>query len=162
MFNYYQIQFPEDFLERYEKYRAKFGPPTAQEKVIEKTLEEEEEKNEVNKVHEVVTISFNPETGAGEVNRIDFKFKDNTEEYRVFKLLFERMNTKVSRYEVLVAAHFYEDGEDSDPTRKNAETEKINDIAKEIRRKTGLNKKQVVVNNGNLTLVVPKLTPKQG
>lgn len=98
-------------------------------------------------------ISYNEKTGIGHVGSKKFKFKDHKPEYRIFAKLYENINKKLNRYDVLELAHFYEDGEDADPTRKNAETETINAIAKEIRKRTGLNTEQLVMNNGNLTLV---------
>jgi hypothetical protein len=98
-------------------------------------------------------ISYNEKTGIGHVGNKKFKFKDHKPEYRIFAKLFENMNKKLNRYDVLELAHFYEEGEEPNPARKNAETETINAIAKEIRKRTGLNTEQLVMNNGNLTLV---------
>ncbi len=102
---------------------------------------------------ELPKIKYNSQTGVGQVNNKKFKFKDHQPEYRVFKLLYERMNKKVLRYEILLATHFYEDGEDQNPARKISETNDINEVTKKIREKTGLNTEQLVNNNGNLTLV---------
>lgn len=99
------------------------------------------------------SISYNEKTGIGHVGSKKFKFKDHKPEYRIFAKLFENMNKKLNRYDVLELAHFYEEGEEPNPARKNAETETINAIAKEIRKRTGLNTEQLVMNNGNLTLV---------
>ncbi|GEM_PF-6869595 len=101
-------------------------------------------------------ISYNSITGMGMTNTKKFKFKDPKPEYRLFKLLFEGLNKKVYRYDVLVAICFYEDGEDQDPARHGAETEKINDVVKKIREKTGLTRTQLVINGGNLTLLGSK------
>lgn len=101
-------------------------------------------------------ISYNTVTGIGYINNVIFKFRDNTSAFRVFKILFEKINKKINRYDILVAAHFYEDGEDVDKSRKTSETSKINDVAKKIRIRTGLNTKQLIMNDGNLTLVGKK------
>jgi len=98
-------------------------------------------------------ISYNEKTGIGRVGSTKFKFKDHKPEYRIFAKLYENINKKLDRYDVLELAHFYEYGEEPDPARKNAETETINTITKEIRKRTGLNTEQLVMNNGNLTLV---------
>jgi hypothetical protein len=98
-------------------------------------------------------ISYNEKTGIGHVGNKKFKFKDHKPEYRIFAKLLENINKKLNRYDVLELAHFYEDGEEPNPARKNAETETINAVAKEIRKRTGLNTEQLVMNNGNLTLV---------
>lgn len=98
-------------------------------------------------------IYYNPETGRGIINDHKFKFKDHQPEYRVFKVLYENINNRVLRYTILVQAHFYEEGEDIDTSRKVQETNTINSIAKTIREKTGLNTEQLVLNNGNLTLI---------
>ena len=102
-------------------------------------------------------ISYNEKTGIGRVGEKKFKFKDHQPEYRIFAKLYENINKKLNRYDVLELAHFYEEGEDPDPARKNAETETINEIAKSLRKKTGLNTEQLVMNNGNLTLVGNKI-----
>jgi len=110
-------------------------------------------------------ISYNPESGIGNVGKKEFRFKHDTREHRVFGELCKKIGQKMNRYDVLVAAHFYEDGEDEDAARRSQETEVINEIAKNIRGKTGLTIKQLVQNAGNLTLVgeidkkITKTTP---
>lgn len=101
----------------------------------------------------MVDIIYNEKTGIGHIGNKKFKFKDHKPEYRIFAKLYENMNKKLNRYDVLELAHFYEEGEDINPARRNAETETINTVAKEIRKRTGLNTEQLVMNNGNLTLV---------
>ena len=104
------------------------------------------------KIKTNIEISYNEVTGRGHAVK-EFSFKDNTSEFRVFKLLYENINNKITRYDILVTAHFYEEGEDIDKERKSQETFKINEIVKNIRTKTGLDTKQLVNNNGNLTLL---------
>ena len=98
-------------------------------------------------------IQYNPQSGAGFVNEKHFKFKDHQPEYRIFGMLWEKINKKIRRYDVLVAAHFYEDGEELDPDRRGAETLKINEIVTKMRKRTGLTTDQLANNNGNLTLI---------
>ncbi len=134
MFNNLYIDFPSDFEERYEEYK---------EGILGVTSIQEKE----------VNVSYNHVTGIGYINSKKFRFTDGTSEYRIFEKLYKSINCKVSRYDVLEAIKFYEDGEDIDPARKTAETEAINKVAKSLRSKTGLNTEHLVVNNGNMTLV---------
>lgn len=99
-------------------------------------------------------IVFNKETGDGSFKGKSFRLKHGTSVYRLFSKLYETSNKKIGRYDVLVILHFYEDGEDTDSSRKSAETALINETVKELRRKTGLDKLQLVQNMGNVTLAV--------
>lgn len=101
-------------------------------------------------------IEYNPITGVGSHGEIEFMFKDGSAEYRLFARLFAGAGKKVSRFDVLELIKFYEDGQDSDPTRKTAETNAINAVTKELRTRIGLTPKQLVLNAGNLTLVSKK------
>ncbi|MFA5888768.1 MAG: hypothetical protein WCW47_00715 [Candidatus Paceibacterota bacterium] len=130
------VNLPNDFEQRYKEYRNELLG------------------NEQNKI--LSGIYYNQITGVGCVNGKEFKLKDNTAEYRVFNLLYGNIGKKVSRYDVLVGAHFYEDGADIDPTRKIGETSKINDVVKKIRFKLNLSVNELVNNNGNLTLIYNK------
>lgn len=103
-------------------------------------------------------IEYNPTTGKGYHGTKEFTLKDGSPEYRVFSKLYEKINNKVLRYDVLVSAHFYEEDEDIDPVRKGDETAAINKIAKDIRKKVGLTNQQLTMNNGNLTLLGSKPT----
>lgn len=143
------------------------------EKLLEETIEKEKIPTgqlQIAHITTTVEIEYNKLTGIGLANGKKFKFKDGTPEYRIFGSLFEGINKKLTRYNVLVCGHFYEDGEDSDPAKRTTETSFINDVAKTIREKTGMNTEQLVQNNGNLTLIGsvykkvrqtnPKTTPK--
>lgn len=99
------------------------------------------------------TVSYNPVSGYGYIGDRKFKFVDGTPEYRVFGKLYENINKKLGRYDVLEIGHFYEDGEEPNPTKKTLETAFINGVTKTMREKTGLSVEQIVQNRGNLTLV---------
>ena len=103
-------------------------------------------------------IEYNPATGKGFHGSREFTLGDGSAEHRLFSKLYEKINTRISRYDVLELIRFYEDGEDSDPARKNAETESINTVTKKIRARVGLTPKQLVLNKGNLTLLGTKPT----
>lgn len=121
-------------------------------------------------VSDVPLIDYNETTGKGEVvGKKKFKFKDGSSEYNVFKMLYAKLGkkpAKLERLDVLVAGGFYPDHQQElDPVRKTAETACINEIAKNIREKTGLNTEELVNNNGSLTLLAlrqdknpPKIT----
>lgn len=98
-------------------------------------------------------IDYNQETGIGHAGSKKFKLKSNHPAYEVFKMLYNRINRNISRNDVLVAGRFYEDYQEPDPARKSDETLFINEIAKTIREKTGLNTEQLVNNAGSLTLI---------
>jgi hypothetical protein len=109
-------------------------------------------------VSDLPLIDYNETTGKGEViGKKKFKFKDGSSEYNVFKMLYAKLGkkpAKLERLDVLVAGGFYPDHQQElDPVRKTAETACINEIAKNIREKTGLNTDELVNNNGSLTLL---------
>jgi predicted RecB family nuclease len=109
-------------------------------------------------VSDLPLIDYNETTGKGEVvGKKKFKFKDGSAEYTVFKMLYAKLGkkpSKLERLDVLVAGGFYPDHQQElDPVRKTAETACINEIAKNIREKTGLNTEELVNNNGSLTLL---------
>jgi hypothetical protein len=90
-------------------------------------------------------IAYNPVTGVGTLRKKNFKFKDNQPEFILFKMLYENFNEPVKRELVLKTLHKQEG--------KTA-TLAINDIAKKIRTRTGLTTKELVLNNGNITLSI--------
>ena len=108
-------------------------------------------------VSDLPLIEYNEATGKGEVvGKKKFKFKDGSPEYKVFKILYTKLGkkpAKLERQDVLITVDFYKDYEKPDLTRKTAETALINDIAKNIREKTGVNTEELVNNNGSLTLL---------
>ncbi len=103
-------------------------------------------------------IIYNDVTGVGKINGKKFKLKDGKPDYRVFKMLYGKIGKKLERQDVLIAGGFYEDHETADPARRGDETSFINEIAKSLREKTGLNTEQLVNNDGNLTLALDKPT----
>jgi hypothetical protein len=152
------------------------GQTEALERALEKGLEKEALKDEIASEIKLAgkyrgvesptqpVIEYNDVTGKGSVDSVrgqkEFTFKDGSPEYKVFKMLYAKLRKKsgkLERLDVLVAGGFYEDHQQElDPARKTAETALINDIAKNIREKTGLNTKELVMNNGNLTLLATK------
>ena len=105
------------------------------------------------------TVDYNQETGNGHIRSKKFKFKSNHPTYEVFKMLYNKINRNLPRNDVLVAGGFYEDYQEPDPSRKSDETSFINEIAKTIREKTGLNTEELVNNAGSLTLIGIKQKP---
>lgn len=103
-------------------------------------------------------IEYNPITGKGHHGSKEFTLTDGSAEHHMFSKLYEKINKRISRYEVLELIHFYEEGEDMDPNRSTAETAAINEVAKGLRKKIGLTPAQLVLNAGNLTLVAKKTT----
>ena len=105
-------------------------------------------------------VSYNSESGIGFVDGKRFKFKDDQPEYLIFTRLTQQINQKLSRVEVLHFMGFTENREA--PGLKLVSNEKatyaINELAKKIRKATGLNVNTLVVNNGSLTLA-GKLDP---
>lgn|SRR5574343_584236 len=108
-------------------------------------------------VSDLPLIDYNETTGKGEVvGKKKFKFKDGSTEYKTFKILYAKLGkkpAKLDRQDVLITGDFYKDYEKPDPARKTAETAFINEVAKNIREKTGLNTEELVNNNGSLTLL---------
>jgi hypothetical protein len=158
---------------------------TALEKGLEKEALKKEIVDEIKRVGkyggEVVSdlplIDYNETTGRGLViGKKKFQFKNDSPEYNVFKMLYAKLGkkpAKLERLDVLVAGGFYPDHQQElDHSRKTAETACINDIAKNIREKTGLSTEEFVNNNGSLTLLalrqdknppkVTKFTPVWG
>lgn len=96
----------------------------------------------------IADIFYNPKPGIGWAKGWQFKFKDHTGEYRIFEELYAHLNDTVERKRVL---------ELSDYKQGVSPSDYVNDLVKEIRKKTKLTTTQLVNNNGNLTLVGNKL-----
>lgn len=90
-------------------------------------------------------IKYNSSTGSGTLRRKDFKLKDNQPEFFLFKELYESYNEPIKRTKILKILNH---PDDSDATFA------INDLAKKIRSRTGLTTKELVLNNGNITLSI--------
>lgn len=139
VFTGFQIQLPENF---YEKARAVQGEFAQEPKRV------------------VPQIHYNKQTGVGFVDGAQFKFKDHQPEYRVFAEMYKQVNNTVPRNEVLALMGLLEsenrlgqNENSNESVSKTAETYKINELAKKMRKRTRLNKNTLVMNNGNLTLV---------
>jgi len=91
-------------------------------------------------------INYNCKTGTGHTKLKKFKFKNHQPEFRVFAEMYKNINNPIVREKVLQISVCKELGED----RK---TYFINELAKKMRKRTGLTKDDIVNNNGDLTLV---------
>lgn len=103
------------------------------------------------------TVSYDAISGVGYINQNRFKFKDHQPEYRVFAELFRNINLKVSRKSVLKLMGYNDDNNQVIKARKSDETFAINELVTKIKKRTSLNKDQLINNNGNLTLRGVKL-----
>ena len=90
-------------------------------------------------------IFYNPITGIGWANGKKFKFKDQKPNFILFGKLYARIGNRVTKEEIW------------DIIRHEGNMIAINDVAGELREKTGLNVDELVLNNGNLTLALKKL-----
>jgi hypothetical protein len=142
----------DDYLIRFEAFEIKLDLP--------KFEEIYNNYNDIPKTDSKTFIEYNPVTGIGSVNGVPFKFKANKAEYRIFEKLYANIGNRLDRYDVLVWGHFYEDGDRQDDSRKTQETSFINKLVVNMRKKTGLNKEQIVNNSGNLTLIGTKKEQK--
>ncbi len=101
-------------------------------------------------------IIYNEITGIGTVNGNNFRFARGRKGgmmFRLFARLYKRMNQSINRFDVLEAISFYESGQESDSNNSTLETKAITNVVSKIRDKTGLNQQELVVNNGDVTLV---------
>lgn len=143
------LKLPNDFLKRYEKYRASFE--------VSQSEKEEKKTDEIELKNDLPVVIYDTSTGLGSVlNGKDFKFKYNSKEFRLFRELHNNINTMVKRYDVVVAIELYEDGDKEKPERRSLDTEAISRTANKIREKTGLTTDQLVNNDGNLVLKAKK------
>lgn len=111
---------------------------------------------------------FNPETGLGSNKKKEFRFGMDGDEYALFAATFKVRGKKVVKEDVnkilkisLVGgpdlAKVFSSLSDVKRRKTNEEvntTNKINDVVKNIRSKTGLTPKEFVNNNGNITLTI--------
>lgn len=95
-------------------------------------------------------IYYSDKTGIGYVNGKRFKFKNNQPEFFVFAELYNNFGESMERKRVLILSKHEE-------TNSDMETYFINELAKKIRTRTGLNIDGLVLNNGCLTLTGIKL-----
>lgn len=109
-----------------------------------------------------IRISYDPISGVGYNMTRKFKFKPDSNKKLVFDQLYKKINKRLSRQDILIIIGFYKDYEKPDSTRKNQESFVINDIATTIREKTRFTTEQLIMNSGNLTLVIKKDSAKMG
>lgn len=123
----------------------------------------------------VQDIYYNRASGTGYVGKKQFKFKNHQPEYRVFAELYTNINKEISREKVLALMGFKESedlGEQNSADGKKliikvSATYEINELAKKIRKRAGLSRNELVMNNGALTLIgnkvktSPKTTPNR-
>lgn len=119
---------------------------------IAKCLVDKEKLKEHVRLLDQPRIFYDRETAKGEVNGIPFRIKKGSDEDKVFSSLCENIRKALPRMDVLRIAKFYEANEKPEKTRRNSETYLINEMAKSLRKKTGLTTKTLVNNNGELTL----------
>lgn len=98
------------------------------------------------KADHLADIYYNPKTGIGYANKKHFHLKINQPEFKVFPEMYRNINDVVNTKTV---ARLLGD--------EVGLVSKANEIAKSLRRKTGLTKDEIVPNKGTLTLVGNKL-----
>ncbi|MBN1325874.1 hypothetical protein JW977_02755 [Candidatus Falkowbacteria bacterium] len=114
-------------------------------------------------------FKYNPETGDGELRGEKFKrLKDSGKYKKLFDLAFENRGRKILREDVIKVLNLNGVDNGVDPRkilsalgdetirkksiREITITNKINEVVKDIRLKTGLNQKEFVNNSGNIIL----------
>lgn len=107
-------------------------------------------KENIKKFNSKSGIYYNSITGKGWFKDKDFTFKDHQPEFRLFKELYGHIGETIKRFDVLIIMGKTEG-------TKNSQTNEINELVKKIRARTQLNTKELVQNNGNITLVGQKL-----
>lgn len=99
------------------------------------------------------------EAGIGTANGKEFKIRTEIKR-NLFSELYKQINHPVIRSWVLILITYYDENEKPSLANKSTETYEINKIVKELRKDVGINKKQLINNNGNLTLIGTKMEPK--
>lgn len=90
------------------------------------------------------------EEGSGKgYARKGFKFKRSSDSYKVFPAMYESIGTPIANEHIKELIGF--------PLKGTGYAERVNGIAKAIRRSTGLTADEVVLNDGSLTLIGKKL-----
>ena len=101
------------------------------------------------KVNPKLGIYYNSTTGKGWSKGKIFTFKDHQPEFILFEKLYKNIGTTIKRNEVLNIT--------GTPPDDKVATYYINDLVKKMRMRTQLNTRELVQNNGNITLVGQKL-----
>jgi len=133
---------------------------------VAKCLVDKEKLKEHVRILNQPRIYYDKETARGEVNGVSFRIKKGSPDDKVFVYLCENIGKAMPRMDILRVAKFYETHERPDKTRRNSETYLINELAKALRKKTGLTTNSLVNNNGELTLKgilldLPQATPNK-
>jgi hypothetical protein len=101
-------------------------------------------------------VYYHAASGKGWANGKEFVFKDHQPEYRLFARLYAQIGEPVKRTEVLEILGLPPDDEKA-PGMNHTATFHINDLVKKMRTRTTLKTHELVLNNGNITLVAQKL-----
>jgi hypothetical protein len=130
---------------KYREYLQRVHPTIIA--ILEKELTSEAptDQAELKTTNPFLGIYYNSITGIGWSNCKKFKFKDQKPNFILFGKLFERIGNRVAKEEIW------------DIIGHEGNMIAINDVAGELREKTGLNTDELVLNNGNLTLALKKL-----
>jgi len=115
----------------------------------------------------LATIYYNTKTGLGYANGKRFRIKNNQPDFRVFNAMWRKIGTPIPRVEILKLAGQTDiispdlNSLTQNTSRKSSEhnsaTYFINNLAKKMRKITGLNIDNICLNNGSLTLVGKKI-----
>lgn len=98
----------------------------------------------------LVNVHYNLNTGVGFVDGNTFRFQRSTDPFNIFSQLYKNINKPIVLHDLLSMV-------------QNKTKYHINNMAKQIRKNTGLDTTQLVQNRGSLTLVgtKKKLPPKR-
>lgn len=91
------------------------------------------------------------ETGIGKIKGKEFKLEEGKNPSLILKALSDKKQLR--RAEVIGLLEL--DSDDNAKGSRSANTLAINDVVKRLRKTTGLSAKELVNNNGNITLVLP-------
>lgn len=111
-------------------------------------------------------VYYHRQSGLGAVNGKRFQFKNSRREFKIFAEMYERIGEPVPRRRVLELLGLQEAADATVDKlmkglgRKNTEhtlnTIIISEVANSMREKTSLSTNQLVINNGDLTLLARK------
>lgn len=103
------------------------------------------EKNDP-KINSIPEVYYNNKTGVGFAGNKRFKFKNHQPEFKIFAEMHKSINNPILKIKVLELGN-------QDTVGEDVKTYFINELAKKMRKRTGLTKDNIVNNNGDLTLV---------
>ena len=127
---------------RYEKYRRAFEKGSKANR---------KDALEGKQVTATLGIYYNKTTGIGHSTVKRFKFYKDQPEFVVFKRMYSNINHSISREEILKLCQYDEN------TQELSNKYFLNNLAKKMRKRTGLTPDQITLNRGDLTLVGQKL-----